>query len=172
MTTNTTPVLPPSDPYAAVDWLMARHEWPRHLVARVIPGGVGNPSWLDDFADVLAAHDAEVHAWNEYAELNPLSLFATEAQTAAWEAHGPDLPARHLGDLPVMSSGERRMCRLIATLHPSRRTSWSVGDVDFDERGIRFYVEVTAVVLAPFTRAYPHTARTVSALLGDENQEG
>lgn len=52
----------------------------------------------------------------------------------AWLDAGPSNTARGAA-FGVMSGGEQRMVRLVATLCPSTRVPWSVGDVEFDERG-------------------------------------
>ena len=47
---------------------------------------------------------------------------------------GPSNTARGTA-FAVMSGGEQRLVRLMATLCPSTRVAWSVSDVGFDERG-------------------------------------
>ncbi|WP_166845097.1 hypothetical protein [Isoptericola sp. BMS4] len=147
-TPPTTPSVPPSDPYAAADWLLARHEWPRDLVARVVLPDEG-PHWLDQLVDAHADLATFTAAWARYEDTHrEPGTRATDAEWDAWEAAGPR-PAPAARMLMVMSSGEARMCRLLATLHPTERTAWCLGDLDgLDHRGVAFVVDWTAVALA------------------------
>ncbi|WP_125775355.1 hypothetical protein [Antribacter gilvus] len=157
------PELPPTDPYQAADWLVNRHEWARQLVARVIPGGTTDPDWLDHYAHAFAAYEDHATAWKTYRATHWISDYATDTEYDAWQAAGPQAPPA-AASLGAMSSGEARMCRLIATLHPAQRVAWSLADVDFDARGIAFFADLAAVAMRPYTHCYPVAARAVIAL--------
>lgn len=147
---STPRTFPPSviDPFLAADWLLARHEWVRHLIQRIALPGQDRPHWLDQLAEAyadLAAHAAD---WKRYeATHRPPGSFASDAEWDAWEAAGPELTdaARALA---VMSAGEQRMCRLVATLHPdSRDVGWHVDDLQLDGRGVAFFLDWIRVAL-------------------------
>lgn len=153
--------VPPSlsDPYEAADWLLSRHDWPRALVARVVLPSEDQPHWLDQLADAytdLTAHEA---AWARYeATHRQPGTYATDADWDAWQAAGPR-PSDAAHALAVMSGGEQRMCRLIATLHPTDRThGWHLADLQFDERGAAFFLDWTLVALTAL--AWHEPART------------
>lgn len=136
-----------SDPYEASDWLLARHDWARRLVGRVVLSGPDRPHWLDQLADAYTDLDEHTAAWARYeaAHRQP-STFATDAEWDAWDAAGPQTPdtAHALG---VMSGGEQRMCRLIVTLHPTYRGGWHLADLVLDERGAAFFLDWTTLAL-------------------------
>lgn len=140
--------VPPTNNYQAADWLIARHPWARENVARVVgrdPLADEDFDWLEALADAwidAREHDA---AWGDYADRNrePSDGDAWEA----WREAGPHAsPAVH--QLGVMSSGEKRMARLVATLHPTKRPEWSVSDLDgLDERGVAVVLDWVLVIL-------------------------
>ncbi|WP_369370126.1 hypothetical protein AB1046_15080 [Promicromonospora sp. Populi] len=166
MTTNTT-ALPslPGNPYEAADWLVARHDWPRSLVARVILRGAEHPHWLDQLADAVTDLDTYTAAWRRYEDTHPApsTTYATDADWEAWEASGPT-PSEAARALNVMSGGEARMCRLVATLHPTRRVNWHLADLEFDERGAAFFLDWAAVALTGLAWDGA-SARALNALL-------
>lgn len=163
---TTTRTFPPSlsDPYTAADWLMARHDWPRHLVNRVVLPGEDPPHWLDQLADAYADLDAHATAWAAYeATHRQPGTYASDAEWDAWEAAGPQQSgaARALG---VMSGGEQRVCRLVATLHPTHRAAgWHLADLQLDERGVAFFLDWTAVALTALAWD-PAARRALTAL--------
>lgn len=155
----TTRAFPPSvsDPYEAGDWLLSRHDWARYLVSRVVLSGLDRPHWLDQLADAytdLTAHEA---AWARYeATHREPGQYASDAEWDAWQAAGPE-PTDAAHALVVMSGGEQRMCRLIATLHPTHRGTWHLADLQLDERGAAFFLDWTLVALTAL--AWDPTAR-------------
>jgi hypothetical protein len=161
MTTTT----PPSDPYAAADWLLARHEWPRQLVARAVVSGAGRQHWLDQLADAHADLAEHATAWRRYETTHrEPGMYATDAEWDAWEAAGPR-PTDAARALAVLSSGEARMCRLLATLHPAQRVSWHLSDLDgLDRRGAAVVIDWAVVALTglAWDRA---SARALASLL-------
>jgi hypothetical protein len=150
--TIATRTFPPSlsDPYEAGDWLLARHNWPRHLVSRVVLTGQDRPHWLDQIADAFTDLDAHAAAWTRYeATHRQPGTYGTDAEWDAWENAGPK-PSGAARALTVMSGGEKRMCRLIVTLHPTYRGGWNLADLEIDERGAVFFLDWTAVALTAF----------------------
>jgi hypothetical protein len=142
MNTTTTRATVPAD----VEDLMARHPWPRSLVARVVPGGTNTPGWLDTLATAFADLDRYAAGWDQYESTHPAPT--DDHGYEAWQAAGPR-PTPGAAALAVMSSGEVRMCRLIATLHPFDRVAWHTGDVSFDARGIAFFTDWAALAARP-----------------------
>lgn len=147
--------VPPTNNYQAADWLLFRHEWARQNVARVVgrePLVDDDFDWLDALADAwadLQKHDA---AWAEYSARvrEPRS---NDDEWEMWRDAGPHAsPAAH--ELGVMSPGEQRIMRLLATLHPTKRVEWSMSDLDgLDERGGTLALEWVRIV----ARTFSHT---------------
>ena len=158
--------VPPSNNYQAADWLIARHEFARSNVARVVgrdPLADDEFDWLEALADAWIAtreHDAE---WALYAARTrePRDDDAWEA----WRAAGPEAsPAVH--QLGVMSSGERRVVRLVATLHPNKRVEWVTSDVEgLDERGTALVLDWVRIILHN-TAWTPAAKRAYAAFVG------
>jgi len=59
---------------------------------------------------------------------------ADECAYVPWLDAGPSNTYRRTA-LAVMSGGEQRLVRLVATLCPRTRVAWSVPNIGFDERG-------------------------------------
>lgn len=110
------------------------------------PGRVAGDAedWLDELA-ANAVVDCVDHAraWRAYEaeHREPLDEGAYEA----WVGAGPSNTARGAA-FAVMSGGEQRMVRLVATLCPRARVPWSVGDVGFDERGAAVFDDWLQIV--------------------------
>ena len=119
----------PTAPYEAADWLRARYPWVDQLAGRIAGDAEG---WLDGLAGAVADGVANAHAWREYERRHREPM--DEGAYEAWLDAGPSNTARGAA-FAVMSGGEQRMVRLVATLCPRTRVPWSVGDIGFDERG-------------------------------------
>lgn len=149
----------PTDVHAAAVWLMDRHPWVASLVQRVLPGvDFRNDNWLDDLALVMNAYDAHQEAVSRYVDAHPAPH--DDARWEAWDASKPDVVvtttdisdedrARVLAGVDnfyPMSGGEQRVVRLVAT-QARRRVQFSFfNDVDFDERGVAFYLDLVRTV--------------------------
>lgn len=133
----------PTDAYAAADWLAARHPWVRQLAERIAGPIDDHPGWPDTVTAAVNEHLAHSAAWSEYEDRHP----APDEDAAFWEwqERGPKAspPARAFG---VMSSGEKNLIRLVATL--GGRVAWSPMDVSFDQRGAAVLADWLAVVHA------------------------
>lgn len=156
----TTPAdTPPTNTYQAADWIVKRHPWGREMVERVV-GPLGdvdaNHGWLNDLAQAVLDHAEHLEEWRRYKDRTPppyepddsdaRKYRAWEREYDAWEAAGPK-PTPGAAAYGPMSSGERRIVRLIATL--SRQgVNWCVGDIDFDQRGARILLDWMAVCRA------------------------
>ena len=167
---TTTRTFPPSlsDPYEAGDWLLSRHDWAHYLVSRVVLTGPDRPHWLDQLADAYTDLADHTTAWKRYeATHRPPGTYGTDAEWDAWEAAGPQ-PTGAAHALAVMSGGEQRMCRLIATLHPDNRAAgWRLDDLQLDERGVAFFLDWIAVALTvlawnPTARRALHTLHALT----------
>ena len=126
-TTSTVEV--PTEPYEAADWLRARHQWVDQLAGRIAGDA---EDWLDELAGAVADGVEHAQAWRDYEQRHREPL--DEGAYVAWLDAGPSNTARGAA-FAVMSAGEQRMVRLVATLCPRPRAPWSVGDIGFDERG-------------------------------------
>lgn len=140
--------IPPSNSYQAADWLLTRHPWARQNVERVIgrdPLADDEYDWLEALADAWTAAQEHDAAWADYTRRTrePRDDDAWEV----WHSAGPQAsPAVH--QLGVMSSGEKRMARLVATLHPTKRPAWSLSDLDgLDERGEAVVLDWVRIIL-------------------------
>jgi hypothetical protein len=129
----------PCEVYAAADWLRSRHPWVDQLVRRIVGAGDDDSGqgwaggdWLDELAGAVNDGADHAAAWREYAARHR----APDGERAyvAWVDAGPAISVRGAA-FAVMSGGEQRLVRLVATLCPSTRVAWSVSDVGFDERG-------------------------------------
>jgi hypothetical protein len=126
---TTSSVEVPTAPYEAADWLRARHQWVDQLAGRIAGDA---EDWLDELAGAVADCVEHAQAWREYERRHREPM--DEGAYVAWLDTGPSNTARGAA-FAVMSGGEQRMVRLVATLCPRTRVPWSVGDIGFDERG-------------------------------------
>jgi hypothetical protein len=156
----------PCEVYEAADWLRSRHPWVDQLARRItrtgdsgdsgdVSGGQGwaGGDWLDELA--VAVNDCADHtaAWREYAARHREP--AGDAAYVAWVDAGPANSVRGAA-FAVMSGGEQRLVRLVATLCPSTRVAWSVSDVGFDERGAAVLFDWLQIVHAQLLdESYP-----------------
>ncbi|WP_116949398.1 hypothetical protein [Jiangella endophytica] len=133
----------PTDAYAAADWLAARHPWVRQLVERIAGRIEEHPGWLDAVTAAVNGHLADAAAWEAYEARHP----APDGDAAFWEWHaqGPKV-SPEVRAFGVMSSGEKRLIRLVATL--GGRVAWSPHDVSFDQRGAAVLADWLAIVHA------------------------
>lgn len=138
-----TTVKAPSDVYRAADWLADRHPWVRQLVERIAGPIDQHPDWLDTITSAVNDQLAHSAAWAEYENRHPAP--DDDAAFWEWQAQGPQAPetVRAFG---VMSSGEKNLVRLVATL--GGRVAWSPHDVSFDQRGAAVLADWLAVVHA------------------------
>lgn len=123
------PVEVPTEAYQAADWLRARHRWVDQLAGRVAGDG---ENWLAELAGAVADCVDHAPAWREYEVRHREPLDENAHET--WLNAGPSNTARGAA-FAVMSAGEQRVVRLVATLCPETRVPWSVADIRFDERG-------------------------------------
>lgn len=119
----------PTGGYEAADWLRTRHQWVDQLAHR-IAGSEEN--WLNELAGAITDSVEHAQAWREYESMHREP--SDEGAYQGWLAVGPSNTMRGSA-FAVMSSGEQRLVRLVATLCPRTRVPWSVSDIGFDERG-------------------------------------
>ena len=118
----------PTEPYEAADWLRARHQCMDQLAGRIAGDA---EDWLGELAGAVADCVEHSQAWREYERhREPMD----QGAYVAWLNAGPSNTARGAA-FAVMSGGEQRMVRLVATLCARTRVPWSVGDIGFDKRG-------------------------------------
>ncbi|WP_053202939.1 hypothetical protein [Jiangella muralis] len=144
----------PTDAYAAADWLAGRHPWVRQLVERIAGSIDAHPGWLDVVTAAVNGQLADAAAWEAYEARHP----APDDDDAFWEwhAHGPKTSAE-VQAFGVMSSGEKNLVRLVATL--GGRVAWSPHDVSFDQRGAAVLADWLAIVHAQLPASlYPATS--------------
>ncbi|WP_426519616.1 hypothetical protein ACPPVQ_05970 [Diaminobutyricibacter sp. McL0618] len=132
---------------AAADWIAERHEWLRQLVARIVLGGTSADDWLDQLVDAVIGFEEHELAWLEYERQHPAPR--PESQYDAWFAAGP-VATPGVQAFGLMSSGEKNLIRLVATL--GGRVPWSVRDVSFDQRGAALLSDWLAAVHAQLPR--------------------
>jgi hypothetical protein len=139
----------PAHPYDGAGWIVERHEWAQEIVGRVV--GSLEPThddegahWLDRLAQAINDRYAWGLAWDEYKARTREP--EDDAAWDAWEQAGPQ-PTPGARAFGVMSSGEKRLARLIATLS-IHKTPWSVEEIGFDERGARILLDWLAIVRA------------------------
>lgn len=152
---STAPDAPPTNTYQAADWIVKRHPWAREMVERVV-GPLddvdANHDWLDDLAQAVLDEIEYGEAWTQYSHRNRQPEYReddngrSEREYDAWRAAGPK-PTPGAAAYGPMSSGERRIVRLIATL-ASKGVPWKVQDIDYDQRGARILVDWMAVCRA------------------------
>ncbi|WP_116949230.1 hypothetical protein [Jiangella endophytica] len=133
----------PSDVYRAADWLAGRHPWVRQLVERIAGRIDVHPDWPDTVAGAVNGHLAHSAAWAEYEDRFPPP--DDDAAFWEWQERGPQA-SREVQAYGVMSSGEKNLVRLVATL--GGRVAWSPMDVSFDQRGAAVLADWLAVVHA------------------------
>ncbi|SDU74884.1 hypothetical protein [Jiangella alkaliphila] len=133
----------PTDAYLAADWLAARHPWVRQLVERIAGPVDRREDWLDVLTQAVNDSDGDGAAWVEYERRHPAP--AEDAAFWEWHAQGPQ-PAPPVRAFGVMSGGEKRLIRLVATL--GGRLGWSPLDVSFDQRGAAVLADWLAIVHA------------------------
>lgn len=142
------PAALPSDPYdayEAADWLRARHDWLDSVLTRAFGSADRSPRWLDDLAaafDDLLRHD---DAWEEYEARHPEPRDSSDDADRIWQGWrdaGPALTSAQALAIAPMSSGEKRLLRLVVTLSPKRsRAGWHLDDVSFDSRGAAVFAD-------------------------------
>lgn len=122
-----------SDPYAAAAWLVSRHPTPRGLVDRLAAWTAGQPD-VEAIAQAVNEYDEDTRLWKAYADAHPAPNDDTRYD--AWEAAGPPSPAaaRVIGP---MSSGEKRMVRMLAVLAPATRVRFRLDDSTGVDRPFR-----------------------------------
>lgn len=133
----------PTDAYIAADWLAARHPWLRQLAERIAGPIDRREDWLDILTHAVNDSDGDGAAWVEYERRHPAP--ADDAAFWEWHAKGPQ-PSPEVRAFGVMSSGEKRLMRLVATL--GGRVAWSPQDVSFDQRGAAVLADWLAIVHA------------------------
>lgn len=137
---------PPTDAYVAADWLIHRHSWLRYLVGRVVGSTISNDDWLDQLATTIRETAEYREAMRAYEARRPAP--ADDDAYEAWLAAGPQLSSMGRA-YAVMSSGEGRVLRLLATLATEKTSSWSVHDIAaLDQRGARIVADWLQIVRA------------------------
>jgi hypothetical protein len=126
--------------YEAARWLRRRHRWVDELVGRI---ETGTEDWLDDVAGAVRDCVEHAAAWREYERVHPEPF--DEGAYVAWVDAGPSNTARGQA-FAVMSSGEQRLVRLVATLCPMSQVPWSVSELGFDERGAAVLADWLVIV--------------------------
>ena len=107
-TTNSVKV--PTEPNEAADWLRARHQCVDQLASRIAGDA---EDWLDELVGAVADCVEHAQAWWEYERRHREPR--GEGAYVAWLDAGPSNTARGSASA-VMSGGEQRMVRLVATL--------------------------------------------------------
>lgn len=103
----------PTSRWEAADWLAQRHPWVRELVARIVPGGTTRDDWLEELTAAVQGTETFDRQWAEYARAHPAPR--EDAWWDTWVDAGPVPPAA-VQAFGVMSSGEKNLLRLVATL--------------------------------------------------------
>lgn len=123
-------------PNLAAQWLVdqPRNGTARRLVERLgcmilMPGSPVPVPDVDAIAELVRDYDAYQQAWGEYVDRTGEPSGYDEARYERWEAAGPKAPvaARVIGP---MSSGEKRMVRMLAVLSSMGRVAFSISDID------------------------------------------
>jgi hypothetical protein len=146
----------PAGGYEAARWLRVRHRWVDELVGRI---ETGTQDWLDDLAGAITDCAENAAAWREYERAHPEPF--SEGAYVAWLDAGPSNTTRGR-TFAVMSSGEQRLVRLVATLCPATRVPWSVAEIEFDERGAAVLADWLVIVRRHCPNGYTRAARSPS----------
>jgi len=134
------------------------------MAVRAGPGRL----WLDELAGAVTDYAGHAQPWREY-ELRHREP-ADECAYVPWLDAGPSNTDRGTV-FAVMSGGEQRLVRLVATLCPSTRLASSVSDIGFDERGAAVLHDWLQIVqLSCWTGSTPH--RRVAASEPQGGQDG
>lgn len=171
--------LAPADPYQAANWLYDRHERVRGLVDRIAPWKSLDSDSVTIDVDAIAqavhddaANDAE---WEAYRDRHPephTSMFTEEGEEAweVWQQAGPK-PTELAAAYGVMSSGEKILVRLLATLSPTVPVRWYVGDVQgIDRAGAAVLADWLAIVRAQLPDWLYPDANTGNRIAVDTDQ--
>ncbi|NUP79739.1 MAG: hypothetical protein HOV96_19560 [Nonomuraea sp.] len=137
------PLNPTWEPYQAAAWLVGRHDQAQHILDRVDcwateDNGKKFPD-VQKLAEGINAADQYGVEWKAYEYSHPAPRLTSDSMTdeylfdrayEQWEEAGPqtDDPVA-LAYLP-MSSGEKRLLRVLAILAPAVRVRFSLGDTD------------------------------------------
>ena len=126
--------------------LIERHDWLRGLAERIVgPITRDRYGWRDELAGAVRDTTEHAAAMDAYEARDPAP--DDDAAYDRWLAHGPQLSPRGRA-FAVMSSGETRIVRLLATLSADR-IDWSVADVTgLDHRGARIVADWLQIVRA------------------------
>ena len=157
---------PPSNVWEQARWLVGRYRRVQILVERV--GAIDDDEdgrWphIELLADILRAHDAYQRAWEKYrrshyepAWRDDLTDAENEARLTAYDEAGPKaedyerdaaIPAGSVHAYAVMSGGEGRLLRILATLG-EHRVEFCSGDLDgLDDEGRAFIREWLAILV-------------------------
>lgn len=122
--------------YVAANVIARRNPTLTKLVHRLVPGGINNEDWLDIVATTINANDEH----RETACAHDSTY--TPAEGTEYDASHSPRPAS-LSAFNRMSTGERAMLRLVATLS-DERVRWRVQDITGDHD--------TAALLDDWTR--------------------
>lgn len=123
------------DSQAGMLWLLTQ---PHNATARRLVDRLG--CWIkmlngdlvpdvDGIAQAVIQHDAYMDEWRAYCDRSPAPHTDSDAVYERWENAGPPCPsaARVIGP---MSSGEKRMVRMLAALSTNDRVEFSISDLD------------------------------------------
>ena len=139
-------ITPPITPHLGAVLLIERHDWLRGLAERIVgPITHDRHDWRDELAAAVRDTAEHAAAMDAYEARDPAP--DDDAAYDRWLARGPQLSPRGRA-FAVMSSGEARIVRLLATLSADR-IDWSVADVTgLDHRGARIVADWLQVVRA------------------------
>ena len=141
------PDTPLTQLHRAAEWLRARHQWLDRLVTRIAGD---TDDWLHEVAGAILDTVDNGEAWERYERQHPEPPDRDdESAYYRWEEAGPKNTDRGSA-FAVMSGGEVRVVRLIATLANVRgldamcqrrvpRTAHDVGG--WDERGQAIFTD-------------------------------
>lgn len=120
----------------------------------------GWTSWRPGSTAGAVLDCAEQHrAWAAYAVRVPAPADRDGDQAFdRWEAAGPVNTPRGSA-FAVMSSGEQRLVRLVATLCPRVRVPWSVDEIGFDHHSAAVLADWLAIVRRQLPNALYPTLR-------------
>lgn len=171
--TTDEPVPAKDNPWRCARWLVGRYPRMQVLCERVgaiddEPEGPDEGRWahVDKLADIIRASDAYGRAWDKYKRSNyepsrqreGESEAAYEARWDAYEARGPkpadfaddasdDATPNGIHAFRVMSGGEQRLLRILATLGSHRVEFSATSDTSgLDDEGHFFVLDWLAII--------------------------
>ncbi len=114
----------PTNLYSAADWLRYRHPWLEDLTRRIAGD---RDDWLDEIGGAVLDTVDNGAEWQRYGREHPAPAHPDDEDAYyRWEDAGPKNTTRGTA-YAVMSSGEERTVRLVATLANIRESGYQPG---------------------------------------------